>query len=83
MDKAIRRYLKRLGKKGGASKSEAKVEAARENLALAHEARRKYTRCKRYGSHRFSPVTGRCPCGEYKPGMKPKKEKRQRELPLQ
>jgi hypothetical protein len=24
---------------------------------------RKYPKCPRYGSHRFSPRTGRCPCG--------------------
>jgi hypothetical protein len=24
---------------------------------------REYPHCRRYGSHRFSPKTGRCPCG--------------------
>src|ERR1700757_3371819 len=28
---------------------------------------RKYPKCPRYGSHRFSPTTGRCPCGFYRP----------------
>jgi len=28
---------------------------------------RKYPQCPRYGSHRFSPKTGRCPCGFSRP----------------
>jgi hypothetical protein len=28
---------------------------------------RKYPKCPRYGSHRFSPRTGRCPCGFARP----------------
>ena len=28
---------------------------------------RKYPKCPRYGSHRFSPTTGRCPCGFHRP----------------
>ncbi len=28
---------------------------------------RKYPKCPRYGSHRFSPGTGRCPCGFSRP----------------
>lgn len=28
---------------------------------------RKYPRCRRYGSHRFSPTTDRCPCGYIRP----------------
>jgi len=31
---------------------------------------RKYPKCPRYGSHRFSPTTGRCPCGFYRPRHK-------------
>lgn len=43
------------------------LRAANRNLKLAHKARRKYTRCPRYASHHFSPVTGRCPCGSMRP----------------
>lgn len=25
--------------------------------------KRKFPPCERYGNHRFSPTTGRCPCG--------------------
>src|ERR1700693_775199 len=28
---------------------------------------RKYPKCPRYGSHRFSPKTRRCPCGFFQP----------------
>jgi len=28
---------------------------------------RKYPKCRRYGSHRFSSQTGRCPCGFSRP----------------
>jgi hypothetical protein len=67
MDEIIRQYLSKLGQKGGASRSKAKIAAVTENLEAAWKAKRKYTRCKRYGSHRFSPTTGRCPCGYHKP----------------
>jgi hypothetical protein len=29
---------------------------------------RLYPPCERYGAHRFSPKTGRCPCGYERPG---------------
>jgi len=31
---------------------------------------RKYPKCPRYGSHTFSPTTGRCPCGYRRPKHK-------------
>jgi hypothetical protein len=59
-------YLSRIGKKGGEvggkSTSEAKVEAARKNVAKAQKARHKqakYPQCAGYPSHRFGP-DGRC-----------------------
>jgi hypothetical protein len=72
MDEAVERYLSKIGKKGGQSTSSAKVSAARENIAIAREARRKYPNCYRYKnhSHRFSPKTGRCACGYVKPSAK-------------
>ena len=57
------------GRRGGRSKSAAKLAAVRANLKKAQAARRKYPPCPRYKnrSHRFSPATGRCPCGYSKP----------------
>ena len=62
MDEAVRKYLSKLGKKGGKSRSEEKVEASRANMAIAREARRKYPNCPKYKnhSHRFSEKTGKC-----------------------
>ena len=48
--------------------SRAKKTSAMKNLKLAQRARRKYTRCPRYGSHHFSELTGICPCGYKRPG---------------
>ena len=57
--------------RGGRSKSAAKLAAVRANLEKAHASLRKYPPCPRYKnrSHRFSPVTGRCPCGYVKPAF--------------
>jgi hypothetical protein len=65
----VTRYLSRNGRRGGRSKSAAKLAAVRANLRKAQAARRKYPLCPRYKnrSHRFSPVTGRCPCGYVEP----------------
>jgi len=49
-----------LGATGGSSTSKAKVAAAKKNARKAAKARKKYSRCPRYGSHRPSPVTGKC-----------------------
>jgi hypothetical protein len=69
MPSEVTKYLSRIGRRGGRSKSAAKLAAVRTNLEKAQEARRKYPLCPRYKnrSHRFSPVTGRCPCGYLKP----------------
>jgi hypothetical protein len=67
MNPDIRQYLAKIGKKGGQSTSDAKLDALVENRKLAAKAKRKYPRCKRYGSHRFSPTTQRCPCGFQRP----------------
>jgi len=56
-----------VGAKGGGASGGAKAEASRANLKLAWKILRKYPRCPRYGSHRFSPYTGRCPCGFQRP----------------
>jgi Ribbon-helix-helix domain len=29
---------------------------------------RQFPRCERYGAHRFSATTGKCPCGFQRPG---------------
>lgn len=47
------------GKVGSASQAQARLKGA--------AARRKYPPCPRYGSHHFSPKTGRCPCGYTRP----------------
>ena len=64
MPSEVTRYLSRIGRRGGRSKSAAKLAAVRANLEKAQAARRKYTLCPHYKnrSHRFSPATGRCPC---------------------
>jgi hypothetical protein len=68
MDKAVRQYLARIGRKGGKSRSEEKLSASRANMAIAREARRKYPNCPRYKnhSHRFAK-SGRCACGYQRP----------------
>jgi len=65
----VTKYLSRIGRRGGRSKSAVKLAAVRANLKKAQAARRKYPRCLRYTnrSHRFSPTTGRCACGYVKP----------------
>jgi hypothetical protein len=62
MDEAVRKYLSKLGKQGGKSRSAEKIEAVRANLEIAQEARRKYPRCPAYKnhSHRFSEKTNKC-----------------------
>jgi hypothetical protein len=68
--KEVRKYLSKLGKKGGASTSPAKLAASRANMALAHQAKRKYPPCNRYKnkSHRFGAKKGTtCACGFVKP----------------
>ena len=75
MLKDVRRYLSRLGKKGGASKSREKIAASRRNMILAHKAKRKYPPCPRYKnrSHRFAAKKGTtCACGDVKPREKRK-----------
>jgi hypothetical protein len=69
MDELVTRYLARIGRKGGKSRSRVKIASSRANMELAHAARRKYPACDRYKnfSHRFSPKTGRCACGYVKP----------------
>jgi hypothetical protein len=69
MASEVTKYLSRIGRRGGLSKSFAKLAAVRANLKRAQAARRKYPRCPRYKnrSHRFSPTTKRCPCGYAKP----------------
>jgi hypothetical protein len=66
----ISKYLARIGRKGGRSRSAAKLAAVRANLKKAHIARRKYPPCPRYKnrSHRLSPV-GRCACGYLRPPL--------------
>lgn len=69
----VKAFLKRIGAKGGASRSVAKVKAGRTNIVIAQKARRKYPPCPNYknGSHRFSPKTGKCyGCG-YKRALPP------------
>ena len=74
MHEEVRKYLSKIGRKGGkiggTSTSNAKIEAVMENLEAAHKAKRKYPPCKHYNnkSHRFNPNTGRCyACGYKKP----------------
>jgi hypothetical protein len=69
MDEAVTKYLSRIGRKGGRSKSKVKSDSSRENVKIALAARKKYTPCPRYKnhSHRFSPKTGRCACSYVKP----------------
>jgi len=69
MPSEVTKYLSRIGRRGGRSKSKAKLAAVRANLEKAWDARRKYPPCPRYKnrSHRFSPTTQRCPCGYVKP----------------
>jgi hypothetical protein len=69
MSSEVTKYLSRIGRRGGRSRSKAKLAAVRANLKKAQSARRKYPRCPRYKnrSHRFSPMTGRCACGYVKP----------------
>lgn len=68
-----------IGERGGGSQSVAKKKSSRANLKLAWQAKRKYTRCPRYPSHRWSPVTGVCPCGEKRPdGVVARDEKRRK-----
>jgi hypothetical protein len=68
VDSEISKYLARIGRRGGRSRSKAKLAAVRANIKKAHDARRKYPPCPRYKnqSHRFSPATGRCACGYFK-----------------
>lgn len=68
MPSEVSKYLSRIGRRGGRSKSAAKLAAVRVNLKKAQAARRKYPRCPRYKnrSHRFSPTTERCACGYIK-----------------
>jgi len=59
-----------LGRKGGRSRSKAKVEASRENGELGGRPR-KYPACPKYKgnkSHRFNPNTNKCyGCGYKRP----------------
>ena len=60
--KLFKKDARAMGKLGGARRTEAKAAASRENGA--HGGRpRQFPRCPKYGAHRFSPKTGRCPCG--------------------
>jgi hypothetical protein len=74
----VAKYLSRIGARGGRSKSIRKLAAVRANLVKARAAHRKYPPCPRYRnrSHRFSPVTGRCPCGYFKPKFAGRRNKR-------
>jgi hypothetical protein len=62
---AIQKAARALGRKGGRAKSEAKTAASRANGALGGGAGRPpvYSRCIRYGAHRWSK-SGKCPCGQ-------------------
>jgi hypothetical protein len=55
-----------MGRKGGRSRSDAKIAAARINAKLGGRPR-KYPPCALYRSHRWNTRTGRCPCGEQRP----------------
>jgi hypothetical protein len=70
MDDLIKKYLSKIGRKGGQSRSEAKVEAVKANALKAAAARRLYKPCPCYNnhSHRFNPKTDKCyGCGYRKP----------------
>ena len=58
----VREWFAKKGAIGGSSRSAAKQRSSRANGKLGGMPR-KFPRCPRYGSHRFSPNTGRCPCG--------------------
>lgn len=67
-------HAQALGRLGGRRRSERKAVAARVNgklggaLGGALGGRpRKYPPCELYGSHTFSPYTGKCPCGFHRP----------------
>jgi len=54
------------GLKGGRGRSRAKTRAVRSNGRLGGRPRQ-FPPCTKYGAHRFSPTTGRCPCGFRRP----------------
>ena len=61
---ALQKAARAMGKVGGSRKSDAKAAAVRENGKLGGRPRQ-FDPCPRYKNraHRFSPKTGRCPCG--------------------
>jgi hypothetical protein len=68
---AIQKAARAMGKIGGRSKSEAKVTAARANVAKSHGRPRMYPACPLYRSHRWRSKTGQCPCGYQRPAEEP------------
>jgi hypothetical protein len=59
----IQKAARALGRKGGRSRSEAKVAAARANAVLGGRPRT-YPPCALYRAHRWNVKTGKCPCGQ-------------------
>jgi len=66
LSKAAAELGRRGGEIGGKATTKAKVQAAKANGKLGGRPRQ-YPKCKRYGAHRFSPTTQRCPCGFVRP----------------
>lgn len=58
-----------IGQKGGNIRSRRKAIAnrAKGKFGKLGGRPRQYPRCQRYSAHRFSPATGRCPCGYSRP----------------
>jgi len=71
-EKILKEAARILTARAGSVRSKAKTQAARVNGKLGGRPRQ-FPRCKRYGSHRFSPTTGQCPCGFHKPAKSSKK----------
>jgi len=59
---ALGKAAQAMGRVGGSAKSKAKAQAARRNGKSGGRPR-EFPPCPRYGAHRFSPKTRRCPCG--------------------
>ena len=62
LSKAAAELGRRGGLVGGLAKTPAKKAASAKNGQLGGRPRQ-FRKCTRYGSHRFDPKTGRCPCG--------------------
>jgi hypothetical protein len=52
----LAKCFQKLGRKNGRVVSDAKIEAARANLEMAHAARRKYPPCPRLQKQSFAPL---------------------------